>query len=268
MINVVHQRGLQVDQWTGETIEGKRLRIPTKGGKIWTGCYGTPSTALSALAHHVEENHLTSDEAHELYDIFQASLRRNVGHEDTKFTSVPAPNYKCLQMWGGGLTLEDYHKQYDHDFQVRAITQEIMWGKQDEEDAGKTDTQKGQGGEDQRPSNLPKKWRLSDVTQGGTVKESKVDMPRCVTSFIEFLRANVTTPGIPGAVIVYLHPANPQVFGVGSPADWNDKVNRHATDALGHVPVFGNVRVYHKNKIRDNGKKRPRVEENSNPIKK
>lgn len=264
MINVVHKQALQVDQWTGESIT-TRFKIPRKGGKCWGGCYGTPSTALSALAHYIDSNPMSVDEAHELYDLFQASLRRVPEYSSEKFTSVPAPSYKNLQMWGGNMSLEEYHAVYDHEFQAKAMTQEIIGGvvEPDTEKAGDTNNKRARDemglgteiGEDKRPANAPKLWRLTEQLEGGQSKELRVDMPRCAGSFVEFLRKNVADPAIPGAVVVYLHPHQPNIFALGSPGDYAKGVNRMAVDMLGHVPVFGNVRVYHKNKLRD-GKRR------------
>jgi hypothetical protein len=245
MINVVHARGLLVDQWTGETIN-QRFRIPRKGLKTWGGCFGTPSTAIKALSEYIDAAHLNADEAHELYDVFQASLRRKPGHEQDVFTCQAAPDYKSLNLWGGTMTLEEYHKLYNHDYQVEAYTQEVLWGKAEEDESGK----------EKIPVNAPKKWRMTETLASGQTKETRVDMPRCASSFLDFMRQNVLTPGIPNAVTIYFHPSDTRVFGVGIPSEWNERVNKSASEKLGHTPVFGNVRLFHKNKLKENKKRK------------
>lgn len=282
MINVVHRQGLQVDQWTGETMcQMTRFKIPRKGGKLWGGCFGTPSTALSGLAQYIEEENLDADTAHELYDLFQSSLRRKPGFESVKFTSAPAPSYKNLTLWGGGQTLEEYHKLYDHDFQVKAFSQAIILGGDEDESVKPGTDPSGPGSvaqsttgtssappqvDEERPLNAPKKWRLS-VFGGDQSGEAKLDMPRCVCSFIEFLKGHITDPGVPGAVVLYLHPTQNNLFGVGSPADWHGTVNRTASEKLGHIPVFGTqTKLFHKNKLRDTGSNNRKRKRSGSPL--
>eukprot|EP00727_Mastigamoeba_balamuthi_P014721 m51a1_g9875 hypothetical protein (112) ;mRNA; f:114686-115021 len=111
MFNIVHGVKLQLCQWTRKTIK-KCFHMLLLWNKGWTGCYGAPGIVVSAIMQNRNQSKLMSDEINELIDIFKASLHREPGFEQTKFTITPALSYKLLKMWGGNLSLQEFHQQY------------------------------------------------------------------------------------------------------------------------------------------------------------
>eukprot|EP00727_Mastigamoeba_balamuthi_P000691 m51a1_g10619 hypothetical protein (423) ;mRNA; r:57479-59030 len=223
MFNIVHGVKLQLCQWTGETIK-KRFRMPLPRNKGWTGCYGAPGIVVSAIVQNGNQSKLTPDEINELIDIFEASLRREPGFEQTKFTITPAPSYKLLKTWGGNLSLQEFHQQYQHDESVEIYRQVIP-------DKTYTET-------------------FVDV--------DKTDVP--------FLRTHASKTSCLEAVVVYLHPAQDTVLGLGNPKDWGEDGNKAASHLLGKCTVFGDCVVLHKNKIRERKKRAASEEPEQAPV--
>jgi hypothetical protein len=266
MITVVHGEKIRNCQWTGEPIR-KVFKIPTKNGKDWKGCYGSPSTCVSAIQALAEDEHLQLDEYHELLDLFQATIRLSPGYEKVVFTINPAPSFRMLKMWGGSLPLEAYHETYDHDKQVIMYYQEIKDSgtepketkspekkptdeKDTEEDFDMKDF------DDEGVPNAPKKWHMESIMPGTsqTLVPSKVTMPRGGPTWVDFLKSNNPSKVVKNSVIVYFHPTNDKIFAIGSPVDYNEIVNKRAAACLGHAPVFGQVFLFHKKKIREKKK--------------
>lgn len=251
MISVVHGKKLFTDQWTGESVE-ERFRIPRKGLKEWYGCFGSPSTALAALIHEAEkpESGLSREEANELIDLFETSLRRKPGQEREPFTIQPAPSFRNLVSWGGAMSFQEYHATYEHDRELALFTQALP-----DEGGDREKGDKGEKGEmevdsdQERQPNAPKKWyRETGVSPGGDdLSTSRVMMPRCTSAWLDFLKAHRNGED---SVVVYFHPSAQKIFCVGSAKSFNGIVNRRASEILGNVSVFGKVDVYHKNKMR------------------
>ena len=270
---MVHREKFMVDQWTGESVK-KRFKIPRKGLKTWGGCYGTPGTAVAGIVAYSESESMTQEETQELIDMFQASLRREVGHELDKHTIVTAPSYKTLVSFGGNTPLEAYNKQYDHDAQVAIYRQEILVGKEEEETtvADKTaealqDILEGTSLADVKPApeegkktaaatttSSTKSWFVTEMSDKGDVGESTTRVPRGLASFMSFIKSNVTGQ----VATVYFHPAKEGVFAVGGPWIMTD-YNANAAEAMGGIAVSGNVKLYHGTKgfvVKTKAKKR------------
>lgn len=273
MLNTVHGRSLRVCQWTGETIHGVHYKIPQKGLKEFRGCYSSPSVCVSAMIEYAEKASLSAEETHELLDMFQASLRRVDGQEGTKFTIQPAGSWKNLQAWGGHMSLEEYHKTYEHDIQTTMFFQSFPAGviqatadaelreesKLKDPSAPSSSSAtvpmdaKGEfeyDSDPDRPPNAPKRWRVNHFNPSPSQsepQEKRLAMPRCISSCLEFFKE--VWPG-KTALVVYLDPHSDKAFGVGLPEDWMGKGNRRASDTLGKTPVYGTVELYHKNKLR------------------
>jgi hypothetical protein len=278
MLNVVHGESLRLCQWTGEGLRYRPFKIPKKGLKEFYGCYGSPSAAVAAILDVADKTGLTAEETHELLDVFSATLKRAPGKEDVKFSILPAGPWKTLKEWGGVLTLAEYHATYDHDVQVsifsqvfpqqmldRTVSREL----QDEEDAGeKMEKLDGEGSSTKPPTpgytsdperapNAPKKWRVNSIAPVGTqtsdMGETRLQMPRGITSVIEFLKE-----ALPGStsVVVYMDPESSTSFALGKPADWMGHGNKRVSDLLGKTTVYGQVTLYHKNKLRIAGNKK------------
>eukprot|EP00727_Mastigamoeba_balamuthi_P003906 m51a1_g13512 hypothetical protein (318) ;mRNA; r:102-1055 len=271
MYNVVHGVKLQLCQWTGETIK-KRFRMPLPRNKGWTGCYGSPGVVVSAIVQNGNNTGLSVDEINEQIDMFESSLRREPGFEQVKFTIIPAPNYKLLKNWGGNLTLEEFHQQYQHDESVDMYKQVIpdkMYTETfvdvDTEQAparapAETTADEGTGtdsdSDSERQPNAPKRWRRSVFSiTGKDEAKSRIQMPRCSSAWIEFLRAQAEKTSCPEAVVLYLHPHQGTIMGLGNPKDWGEDGNKAASHALGKSTVFGDCVVLHKNKIRERKKR-------------
>ena len=290
MLNTVHGRSLRVCQWTGEAIHGPVFKIPLKGLREFRGCYGSPSVGLAAIIEASEKGGLNSEETHELIDMFQASLARAEGHEAEKFTIQTAGSWKNLKQWGGHMTLDEFHATYDHATQATIFVQIIPSVvrlqtaqtelKQEQEqkkaisEGAGTSTEAPQveqtdqalppvvngapvvfeyDSDPDRAPNAPKRWRVNALCATPSLAEpveARIAMPRCITSCLEFLKE--VYPG-KTAVVVYLDPHTDKTFGVGLPEDWMSKGNKRASDVLSKTPVYGQVMLYHKNKIRLTG---------------
>lgn len=264
MRSVVHGVSIQNCQWTGEPIVKKRFRIPIKGLRVWKGCYGSPSTALAGLADYAQKEKLEAEVQHELIDAFEASLRRAAGFEKEKFTITVAPSFKFLKMWGGKMSIDEYHDMYKHDQQVDMYEQYIPDKSldntvaEDLEELKRRKMAEDETFEDmeecveerQNPPNAPKMWYTTE--NGKEVGEKQ--MPRGVTSVLQFIREqnDGICPGNPHMALLYLHPLSNKCFGIGKLHEWesNARVSRWASEALGHTVVFGNPRLFHKNKLR------------------
>lgn len=244
MNNVIHGKTKYLCMWTGEVIE-KKFKIPTKGAKFWSGCYGSPGACLSALKQHCSDNNLNQDQFHELHDILRASLKLEPEFKDVKFTIEPAPSFKSLKEWGGVLSLEEYHAGYNHDSQVKMYYQDTSVVPQMKE---------GEEG-DTGNLNAPKKWRRLSVSSRGGLSmtdedQPKVLMPRCIKALNGWLRGFATDTNSPNRVTLYFHasPGNNCVFAVGAGGD-TDTVNRTASEFLGKTPIHGDVVVFSKSKM-------------------
>lgn len=257
MINTVHGKKLYICQWTGESIQ-KRFRIPTEVDN-WAGCYGSPSVALAALIQYSETSNLTPDQTHELIDEFEASVTRWEAFKDVKFTITVAPSYMNLEAWGGSMSLEEYHKSYDHDTQVKMYHQRFPKNQLEKcHEAEKIDeleydiimeneTEEEEEEESLENKNAPKKWKVTQ-TDGF---EKKVTVPRGLSSCLEFLRSHSSQPN---SCVIYFHKGKDKIFGVGKPDDWTKgAVNRRLTNLMGHT-VFGETLVFHKNDLREKKK--------------
>lgn len=272
---MVHGQSVRLCQWTGEPLKYPPFRIPVKGAQEFKGCYGSPSVCVSAIVELAEKEGRTPEESHELLDTFQSTLIRKSGQEEVKFTINPAPSWKNLKEWGGNTTLEEYHKSYDHDQEVLIFTQTIpshmilgtvigdSKALATEPSVHPPATSSFEYDSDpERATNAPKRWWVNFLNSTPSMKEpveKRVQMPRCISSCVEFLRGSF--PGH-SSVVVYLHPESDKTFGIGLPGDWMGQGNKRASDVLGKTPVYGNVFLYHKNKmkLRPPTKKRTREE--------
>lgn len=109
--------------WTGETIK-KIYKIPTFDLKGWTGNYGSPSVALNGLMSKVYNNDdKYYEDIQEMIDFFEMSIFREEGYENVKYTIQMAPNKKQLLKLG----LEEYHKLYGHDEQIKIFKQDFPY---------------------------------------------------------------------------------------------------------------------------------------------
>lgn len=266
MINTVHGKKLLVCQWTGETIE-KRFRIPNPKNKGWTGCYGSPSACLSAMAQVGEKQALDPEYVHEMIDTFESTIRREPGMEEIKFTIVPAPAYTLLKDFGGKKDLAEFHETYDHDTQVKLYFQEIR-----PSDVIVPDMPLAVGGAPMdgadfeefeevnsgRPANAPKRWRMTrflPLNGRQPEEQTRYMLPRCAPSWMEFFKVMAARTHCKDAVIVYLHPHSDTVFGIGNPEDWQGEGNKSCSEVMGKIVTFGPVTAFHKNKIRETPKK-------------
>eukprot|EP00727_Mastigamoeba_balamuthi_P004437 m51a1_g13992 hypothetical protein (248) ;mRNA; f:1056578-1057747 len=161
----------------GHNTRGSRLHMHV-GIKIrhhlygWTGCYGVLGIVISAIMQNGNQSKLMPDKINELIDIFEASLRREPGFEQTKFTIIPVPSYKLLKTWGRNLSLQEFHQQYQHDESVEIYRQVIPDKTYIETfvDVNKTDV----------PPNAPKCWWRSLFSiMGKTELKACIQMPCC-----------------------------------------------------------------------------------------
>lgn len=271
MYNPVHGKKFQVCQWTGEAIsEENRFRIPMLGaGNEWTGCYGSPSAAIAALVDKVTHIHAAmgaeanKDILNELFEEFEASIRRKPGKEDVKFTIVAAPSYTELATFGGKTSLADYHAKYDHDLQQEIYTQVLPARSEvfdevtsDKGETGDVAIKKEKASPVLVPSNAPKKWRLSKVFPGAKDEAVRVQMPRGIAGVIEWFKKIAKNSDCTDAATIYFHPLSDTLFAVGNPKDWQGTGNKIASDILGKSTVFGHVELYHKNGLRDRKKEK------------
>jgi len=264
MINVVHGEKFMLCQYTGEPITEK-YKIPMAKLKGWIGCYGSPSVAAAAIFDSATKEGLTAEEAHELYDQLESTIRRKPGMELVKYTINVAPPFRLLSTFGGNMSLQEFHAIYGHDDQARIFYQKIpehILGEFEEvmpiqTPVGvmkKSDVVEGVEEEDEtRPSNCAKRWghtTFLPVTGRQPDDSRRYTLPRCANSWIEFFRNYASTTANKDSVVVYLHPTRSNVFGIGNPNDWLRDGNKEASDALGKVVVFGRTDVFHKTPIR------------------
>ena len=243
MKNVIHGVDFGVCQWTGEAIN-KRFKIPkpntTHPMPEWVGCYGSPSVAVSALTQLAQDLKLVPDKANELIDHFQDSLRRTVGHENDAFTIQPAPSWKNLTNFGGLTPLKEFHETYDHDFQIKAFEQVVP----------NNTVPVGDNGE-KAPL---KQWSYTKVPEdrNSEMASGPIQVPRCLASWMDFLSSNNSWRSVsPNAVVLYFHPTNDKLMAIGCPASWNESSNKRAAEMFGKTPVYGDVMIIHKNKLKE-----------------
>ena len=249
MNNIVHKTKLLVCQWTGETIL-KRFRIPQNGSiGSFTGCYGSPSTALAALNEYISAKALSDDQAHELFNMFQASLRKGADYEKDTHVVQAAPNYHLIDFWGGRMSLEEFHKMYNHAYQIKAYDQEV----QGEHNIPPTEETQSDA-PTTSASTRAHPWYHSVVDpkapkEGGN-KTEPIEMPRCAAQWIEFLRVNnPDKEHSPNAIVFYFPVSDKNIFALGSPHAFNVTGNRPASQILKNTCVFGPVTFYHKRQL-------------------
>ena len=257
MINVVHGKTYYVCQWTGEAIK-KRYRIPDLTGNVWSGCYGSPSVAVSGIMRLSETKNYNQDQTHELIDHFESSIHREAGWEREPFTIIPAPSFFNLTEFGGTMSLLDFHKAYEHDKQVEMFYQYLSETK-NQSDA-KTDddfipmeTERETEKED-TDGNYPKKWWMSEVPSDSTtpLTVKKITVPRCLSNVVEFLRKY----SLSNRVTLSLHPSSNKTFGIGCESG---APNDRATELLGRTRVFGSSpKIIHKSRLRPKKLKTPK----------
>jgi hypothetical protein len=159
----------------------------------WIGCYGSPGVCVSAIKAMVEKRNMQSELAQELFDEFEASLRRKPGHEQTVFTICAAPDFRLLTKFGGSMDLETYHAKYNHELQVAIYKQELPRRAMTEvEGDTASTTAAGPQVEDSAaslPSNAPKQWRKTRVRIGSKDESVKETVPRGLSGVISWLRA-------------------------------------------------------------------------------
>lgn len=216
----VHGKQMWLCEWTGEPIS-KRFRIPA--GRGWTGTYGSPSCAITAIAHLFA--HEDREVIHELIDIFEASLRRERGHEQTIVTIKPSPNYSVLLAWGGSMSLDDFHRTYEHDLQTAVFFQ---------------DTQNGEMVANQKKTDEPAVWHLRD--EEGRMSERLV--PRGAQTFLEFLWRQ--KPSMP--LQLFWTPSFPSAFALTDSSD-SSVLNQELTEVLGTRVSGTKTVLFHKYKL-------------------
>lgn len=254
MISVIHGKQVKNCQWTGEPIFGPIFKIPvdlTTPEKKWKGCYGSPSAALAALTLYVKEKELSREQMNELMDHFESSLRRTDYMREKDVALSPAPHYHTLKYWGGEMSLEDYHKVYGHDEQIKMYFQEII--------PGETYVPK-----DEKASNPPKPWKyaLAQPKDKELFKECLAGMPRCVSAWLDHLKEfNPNFDTCPNAVVVYYHPSQDKLFAIGSPLDWGESANKKASEIFGGLPVYGKVHLFSKGQFKEKKKSKKAKEE-------
>ena len=160
------------------------------------------------------------------------------------------------------MTLEEYHKQYEHDIQLEMYHQRsprYLWETIAQMDAvEETEALLDMAmevedeepvSEDDKQTNAPKKWTLS---MNGD--EKKISVPRGLTACLDFLRSLGAEEEESPAVLVYLNKGKDKTFAVGKPGDWKRMTNRRLSNVLGYE-VFGEPKLIHKNKLRKGDKK-------------
>lgn len=244
----VHSKKFVIDQWTGESFEAElKFKIPHKGLRIWKGCYGSPSTALAGLMNYFNmEKNLEKDEMDELLAVFQSSLKKTDPNDKyPHFTINAAPSYYDLESFGGAKTLSEFHQIYGHDIQREIYSQIIVHDiGEDEEDNSSS-----------KSSSPPtRQWTMVKFPQGkcSDFVVEKTTMPRCSSSWLDFL-VGMTDYDTPNAIVVYFNPKDDKMFAVGSPKDWNVKLNKKAGDLFGKIPMFGEITVFSKHEVKDLG---------------
>lgn len=251
MINIIHGRKVYNCQWTGEPIF-KRFQIPHSGSKSsFSGCYGSVSTATAALADYIKTNEIDKIKADEMFALFEGSIKR-IDTGKPKFTIIAAPHYTMLAMFGGSMSLDEFHAKYYHDNQLALYEQVVV---SEEDEAEET--------EPKDASNLPKPWfltNLSPTTVDDVLVPQAVKVPRCLLSLISFFKNSVDDREcFPNAIVIYLHPRDDNVFAIGSPAYINNVANKRASKLFGNTPVFGPVQIFHKTKLREKGRRKEKA---------
>eukprot|EP00727_Mastigamoeba_balamuthi_P000208 m51a1_g10184 hypothetical protein (142) ;mRNA; f:89394-89819 len=76
-----------------------------------------------------------------------------------------------------------------------------------------------------------------------------IQMPHCSLVWVQFLCAHASKTSCLEAMVMYLHPAQDTVLGLGNPKNWSEDWNKAAFHLLSKCMMFGDCMVLHKNKI-------------------
>ena len=230
---------LYVCQGTGEPFEEPVFKLPW--GNKWKGCYSSPSIALQKLQNLLEEDEIPEPLCDQYAQMFRASLKRTEFEPHTAVTVNIAPPFSVLQRFGGSMSLEDYQKQYSHDFQRKVFIQKIP----KVEESWKR---------------VPA-WnhtRVGMSKTGGT--EAKYPMPKNYKGWREFLSGR----GYPTTVVFHPDKSKRDTFCVYDARNMAlDEVNANATRMMGNVTVYGPAEIFHKkdlSKRKRNKNKEPGIE--------
>lgn len=275
MISQVHGEKLRIDSWTGEAFNGEGFKIPVKeNGQKWKGCYLCPSIALAALqdfgnqANPKTGKKIDPEAYKQLMDIFQNSIRKKDGYTGTHLIKA-APFYKELVKYGGTKTFEQFCQEigaveeFNNFYQVIPKTPLVKT----DEDGSSSEAE----GDKKKPySNKPKQWFVSRVNEadkgnGDIVPFKSIEVPRSCSAFISFIREQLNPTDL-NTCILYLHPTNDTIFGIGNPAFYRTgQTNATATRLLStktnNTITFGSVNLFHKNEIKNTQKKRQNKKE-------
>lgn len=276
MFNPVHGEKLLVCQWTGEAFPAKqRFYVPqpgkSEGRRWWAGCFGSPGAAISAIKEESGKSKLNADQTHELFDEFEATLRRKPGKEKEKFTICAAPHFSQLKNWGGALDIQEFHRVYQHDTQIELFYQVIPPRTDVDESAAEAPPAQGatpkgiaerwakeadEDSDPERPANAPRRWHDTKIGIGRRDETRRVVVPRGLSGVVGWMKRAAAESDCKDACIVYFHPTSDTSFALGNPKDWQAEGNRMASDFLGKCTVFGHVKLMSKAKLRES-KKRP-----------